>query len=100
MDQQLFQIIVIVFGMLIGIIGFFTRGLIKDMQVAIKDQSKDITELRVDLVRDYVPRGELIDTFNKIFEELKGIRGEMKHLSNNQAAIKGLRAELHGKDTA
>lgn len=50
----------------------------KTMWAMISSQQQQITELNIELAKNYVPRAELQDTFKQIFQKLDDIQKEIK----------------------
>lgn len=88
MDQQ--TLVNILFGIVLAGGGWW----MKNLWAMVMNQQQQIGELTRDLVGNYVPRRELQDTFNRIFERLDEIQREIAHISRSQASISVLRDEL------
>lgn len=95
MNDQLFQILILLFCGLSSIIGAFIAWWVNNINATVKTQGTDISNLKLEVVRDYVPRKELKDTCDRIFEKIEEIGRALNHLSNNQAAIRAVSAELN-----
>lgn len=94
MDSQVFQILIIFFCGLISIIGGFVVWWVGVIWNATKSTKEEVNAIRLEIAKDYVPRTELKDIFDKIFSSLEGIHKEIRHITNNQAAIKALREQM------
>lgn len=95
MNDQLFQVLILIFCTLASIIGAFIAWWVNNINTTVKTQGMDINNLKLEVVRDYVPRKELADTCGRIFDKIDEIGKTLNHLSNNQAAIRAVSAELN-----
>jgi DNA-directed RNA polymerase subunit L len=94
MHDQIFQILILIFCTLVSIIGTFIAWWVNNIHTTVKTQTADINNLKLEVVRDYVPRKEVKDTCDRIFEKIDEISKSLQHLSNNHAAMKAIREEL------
>lgn len=79
MDQQLFQTLTTIAGILIAAIGFCVAWWVNNLWAMVKGQQEQITNLSVKLAENYAPRAELEKTFERIFNLLEEIRKEVRH---------------------
>jgi preprotein translocase subunit Sec63 len=74
MDQQIFNLIVGLFGVLLTIIGVCVTWWVNTIWGMVKAQQTEISRLHVQLVQNYVPRVELQQTFDRILNKLDEIQ--------------------------
>jgi uncharacterized membrane-anchored protein YhcB (DUF1043 family) len=86
MDPQLFQIIVALVVGLLTIIGAGIAWWVNGIQETLRGQQKQMVELmtqistlNIELAKNYAPRQELQQTFDRIFALLQEIQREVRH---------------------
>jgi hypothetical protein len=83
----LFTLCSVLFGIVMAVIGWWVKGIDKD----VKDQQRELSEFKVDLAKGYVPRSELQATFERIFDTLDAMHRELAHISRNQTSVQSMR---------
>ncbi len=78
MDQQIFNLIVGLFSVLLTIIGVCVTWWVNTIWAMVKAQQQEISTLHVELVKNYVPRIEQQHMLDKIFTALDEIRRDIK----------------------
>lgn len=74
MDQQLFNIIYGLFGILLTIIGVCVLWWVNTIWGLVKSQQESINNLHTNLAGNYMPRPEMNRTLERIFDALDDIR--------------------------
>lgn len=113
MDQQLFNVVITIIGVLLTVIGTGALWWINTVWTSLKEQVKissdlhtalqkqcmhlqeQISSLNIKLVEGYVPRHEIDSKYDRLFGVIDELRKEMSHLAKNQASVQALRDQLN-----
>lgn len=76
--QDLVNIIAALGAGLFAIIGAGVTWWVNNIWSMVKTLQTDVSNLHVELVKNYVPRSELQAAFDRIFDTLEDIRKEVK----------------------
>jgi hypothetical protein len=86
MDQQTFQVIASLFGLLLTVIGYLLAQSMLSLRGALRSHKEDVDTLRRDhtalaleIAKNYMPRTELEKKLDDIFALLEDIRKEVRH---------------------
>jgi hypothetical protein len=77
MNQQLFNVIYGLFGILLSIIGACALWWVNMIWEMVKEQKKEINDLHIRLAEGYMPRAEMNRTLERIFNALDDLRKEL-----------------------
>lgn len=78
MDQQVFNFLVGTIVTLTTVIGSCVAWWVNNIWSMVKNLQAQITDLNVELARNYVPRQELKETFGRIFDKLDEIQRDVR----------------------
>lgn len=79
-----------VYNLLFGALGFGGAWWINNVWAMVRSLQQQVTALNVELVKNYVPRSELQETFTRLFDAIEEIKREVNHISRNQAQTKAM----------
>jgi len=86
MDQQTFNMVMAIITGLLTVIGAGIGWWLKNLQATLVSQQAQmvtlmgqISQLNIELAKNYAPRQELQATFDRIFALLEDIRKEVRH---------------------
>jgi hypothetical protein len=78
MEQQFVNLLLSTIAGLFGIVGAGVTWWVNNIWSMVKAQQQDISNLHIKLAEGYVPRAELQDAMNRIFNKLDEIQKEVR----------------------
>lgn len=85
MDQQTFNVVMAIVSGLLTVIGFGIGWWLNNLQGTLRSQQQQmvtlmgqISQLNIELAKNYAPRAELQATFDRIFALLTDIQKEVR----------------------
>lgn len=77
-------------GLVLAIVGYWA----KRADSRTDTLEKALSDFKLEVTRDYVPRDQLEKTFERLFNGIENIQHEVTHIARNQASMKKLEEVL------